>query len=85
MRHDVVVANISGFIRRETHWQDDPSLLTSDYPLLDSGLIDSVTIVKLVVYLEKNFGTVIRDEDLLPENFADIDAVAKLIGERRGG
>ncbi|MBF6064441.1 acyl carrier protein [Nocardia terpenica] len=84
MQQETIVAGVSDFIRREARWQADPSLLTSDYPLLDSGVIDSVTLLKMVAYLQKSFGIVVRDEDLLPENFADIDAVVRFVGECQG-
>ncbi|QIS19124.1 acyl carrier protein [Nocardia terpenica] len=84
MQQETIAAGVSDFIRREARWQADPSLLTSDYPLLDSGVIDSVTLLKMVAYLQKSFGIVVRDEDLLPENFADIDSVVRFVGECQG-
>jgi acyl carrier protein len=58
--------------------------IADDYPLLDSGLIDSVGLFELVSHLEQECGVKIEDEELVPENFRTInDIVAFLNGKRR--
>jgi len=51
--------------------------------LIDTGLIDSVGILKLVTFIDTQFGVHISDDDLVPENFDRVDAIVKLIGERK--
>ena len=41
-------------------------------PLLKNGLIDSLGILEVVTFLEKEFGIAISDEELLPENFESV-------------
>jgi len=48
--------------------------------LLAAGLLDSMSITQIVVFLEDQFGTDIKDEDLIAENFSSIDAMAALVG-----
>jgi acyl carrier protein len=53
--------------------------LRDDTPLLELGVIDSMGIVFLTTFLEKQLGTVVPPEDLTPENFANITALATLV------
>lgn len=43
--------------------------------LLQGGLIDSLGILEVVSFLERQFGIVVDDEELTPEHFKSIDAL----------
>ena len=57
--------------------------LTHDLSLLESGIVDSLGVLDLVGFVEERFGIVAQDEDLVPENFDSIDALARYVRERR--
>lgn len=44
------------------------------------GMLDSFDIVSLVDAIEENFGVAIAGADIVPENFATIEAIEKIIG-----
>jgi len=50
-----------------------------DENLLDSGILDSLGIMKLLEYLERTFSISVDEEDLLPENFESINAIILLL------
>jgi acyl carrier protein len=52
--------------------------------LLDSGLLDSMGITQTVTFLEESFEIEVEDEDLVPENFRSIEAIAAFAGRRAG-
>ena len=76
---------INDYISREL--VQDPALLplADDAPLLDSGILDSLTLLRLVVFLEKRFGITMGDADLLPENFASVNAICAYLRAREPG
>ena len=43
--------------------------------LLEAGVIDSMTMVDLIVHLEKRYGINIDEDDMTPENFDSIEAI----------
>lgn len=47
--------------------------------LIENGIIDSLGIMKLIVYLEKEFDVKITDAELTPENFENIETVSRLV------
>jgi acyl carrier protein len=49
---------------------------------LETGLLDSLGILDLVHFLEEEFSIHVADEELLPENFQSLDAVAAFVEKR---
>jgi acyl carrier protein len=47
--------------------------------LLESGLIDSQGVLEVVAFIEREFSTIVDDEELSPENFQTIDRIAAFI------
>jgi len=76
---------ISDYISREL--VPDPALLplSNDTLLLDSGILDSLSLLRLVVFLEEQFGITLGDADLLPENFASVNAICAYLRAREPG
>ena len=73
---------INDYISREL--VQDPALLplANDTSLLDSGILDSLSLLRLVVFLEERFGVTMGDGDLLPENFASVDTICAYLRAR---
>ena len=53
--------------------------LGDDDSLLDAQLIDSLGILELVQFLEQTFTIEVTDDDLTPENFDSITALARFV------
>ena len=62
--------------RRES---SNDQTLTDNEPLLTSGFLDSIAIVKLLTYIEQEFDVEISDADFDPDNFETIDTIVTLI------
>jgi acyl carrier protein len=73
---------INDYISREL--VQDPALLplADQTSLLESGILDSLSLLRLVVFLEERFGITVGDTDLLPENFASVDAICAYLRAR---
>jgi len=53
--------------------------ITEATPLLETGVIDSLGVLDLVSFIEKDFNIHIADDDLTPENFSTIRSISQLI------
>jgi acyl carrier protein len=51
--------------------------------LFELGVIDSLAVVKTIAYCEEQFEIEIPDEELIPENFLTVHAIADLIERLR--
>lgn len=47
--------------------------------LLAQGVVDSLGIVKLTLFLQERFPIRISDEDIVPENFRDIESLSRFV------
>jgi acyl carrier protein len=47
--------------------------------LIESGLIDSLALVELLVAIEREFGVSFELEELEPDNFRSVSRIAELI------
>ena len=64
------------------------ALLQENYPeidfespadLYDDGILDSLTLVGVISALSAEFNLEIPYEDIIPENFNSVDAIAELV------
>ncbi len=74
---------INEYISREL--VQDPAMLplADEKSLLESGILDSLSLLRLVVFLEERFGITVGDADLLPENFASVNAICAYLRARK--
>lgn len=74
-------ADIVAFLA-ELHPETDFSK-SQDY--VSDGLLDSFDLVSLVAMIEDKFAVFIDALDIVPENFASVDAIAALVRRSGGG
>lgn len=55
--------------------------LTAEDDLLGNGLIDSMGIIKLVGFIEESFNVTIPPEDIIIENFMDVNAIVSYLAK----
>lgn len=53
--------------------------------LLERGVIDSMAVLEIVGHIEQQYGVTVSDDDMMPENFDTIEAIAAFIASRRDG
>jgi acyl carrier protein len=62
----------------------DPSAtaLGGDESLTTSGVLDSMGVLELIMFLEERFGIKVPDEDTLPANLDSIDRIVRYVEGR---
>lgn len=60
-----------------------PFELGDDVSLLDAGVIDSLGVLDILAFLERTFGLRITDDDLKPDNFVSVGAMARFVERKR--
>jgi acyl carrier protein len=76
---------INDYISREI--VQDPAVLplSNDTSLLRGGILDSLSLLRLVVFLQDRFQLTVDETDLLPENFDSVDAICAYLRAREPG
>jgi acyl carrier protein len=75
-----VAARVHEFILAKLLEGEDPANLTETTPLVSTGIIDSVSSLKVGLFLEKTFSIkVTRDEIANPDSMETIASITKLV------
>jgi acyl carrier protein len=76
-------AEIKKFIAKNFLFSDDASVVPDDQSLMSSGTLDSTGILELIMFVEEKFQVKVADEDMLPENFDSVNAIAAYIALKK--
>lgn len=64
-------------------------LFTKNYPyqdtdsFLENGVIDSMNVIELVLFLEQQFGIQVADQEIIPDNFDSIQQLTNFIQSKQ--
>lgn len=58
--------------------------LNNDDKILENGTLDSPSVIKLVLFVEKKYNINIEQDELDIDNFGSINQIVKLIASKRG-
>jgi len=72
--------NLIEFLIENYHIDSDD--FTKDTSLVTSGIIDSMGIIEVVEFLEKNHKVIIEDEDITTENFDSVTNIVNFINSK---
>ena len=64
------------FILEDYLFTDDQDALQDDTSFLDEGILDSMGILEIIVFLEEEFGVAVANDEMIPAN---LDSVANLL------
>jgi len=81
--HSSSVARIRSFIGKKFP-ASRRKILDDALPLLESGIIDSLGVLDVVTFLENEFMIKVSDEELTPDNFANIRSLASFVETKTG-
>jgi acyl carrier protein len=77
-------AVINDYISRELVQDATLLPLSNTTPLLDTGILDSLTLLRLKIFVEERFGIAVDAVDLIPENFASVETICVYLRSRAG-
>jgi acyl carrier protein len=74
-------ARLKEFIRTEVNPDRNLEGLEDDEPLLDSEIIDSLGILKIMSFMDEEFGIDLSAEQIQRENFKSVTSICGLVGK----
>lgn len=70
---------VKAFILQEFLPGEDSAELTDTTPLITGGILDSIATIKLVLFMEEQFGIKVEAHETDPEYLDTLDSITKLI------
>jgi len=79
-----IIKDLERFLINEIAVNLDKKSLTPDEDLLEKGIIDSLGIMKLILFMEETFGIAVADDEIVPENFQTLNNMVKFVEQKKG-
>ena len=55
----------------------------NDASFLENGIIDSMNVLELVMFVEETFGVKVQDSEIIPDNFDSVSKLAAYIAAKK--
>ncbi len=78
-----IKTTVKTFILNEYLPGEDPAALTDDTPLMTTGILDSIAVVKMVTFLENQFGITIKPHESVVENMNTLSDIVRLVMSKK--
>jgi acyl carrier protein len=79
---EAISASIRDFLLRELLTGEDRRELTERTPLITGGILDSISTLKLVIFLEGHFGITIEAHEACIDHLDTIEQIGALVAAR---
>ncbi|MFL1429442.1 MULTISPECIES: acyl carrier protein [unclassified Nocardiopsis] len=83
--HADVVELLVEHLRDNLKEEEQARNLTGSSPLPQWGALDSLNMVRLIVFIRDRLGVELGQADLKADHFATLDSIAELVVSRRAG
>jgi acyl carrier protein len=83
MNPEHIKTTIKTFILNEYLPGEDPAALTDVTPLMTTGILDSIAVLKVVTFLEKEFSIVLQPHEAVVENLNTLSDMARLVMSKK--
>ena len=83
MDQETIKATVKNFILNEFLPGEDPAALTDTTALVTTGILDSIAVLKVVTFLENQFGITIEPHEAVVENLNTLSDIARLVMSKK--
>jgi acyl carrier protein len=77
-----IKSNVKEYIIKEFMYDANIVDLDDDFLLMENGIVDSLKVLRLIIFLEKQYNFMIKPEEMIIDHFETIDTIADLIQGR---
>ena len=74
---------IRDYITLNLLFSSDGYQYSDDTSFLEEGIVDSQGVMELVMFVEEEFGVLVEDADIIPDNFDSISQLAAYIHRKK--
>lgn len=82
---DEISSQIKQFILTDIGAELNISDIAEDEPLMESGIVDSLGVLKILGFLDESLGLDLSSEEVKLENFRTIVTIREMVKRQSGG
>ncbi len=75
---------IREYLTEEVLFSDDSIEYSNDDSLLEAGVVDSVAVMEMILFVEETFNVEVADQEITPDNFDSVNRLANFIRSKMG-
>ena len=83
MNEQEIKSALKTYILNEFLPGEDPAALTDSTPLMTTGILDSIAVLKAVTFLENQFGIVVQPHEAVVDNLNTLSDMARLVMSKK--
>ncbi len=83
MNEPEIKATAKAFLLKEFLPGEDPAALTDTTGLVTTGILDSIAVLKVVAFLENQFGITIGPQEAVVENLNTLPDIARMVMSKK--
>jgi acyl carrier protein len=78
-----IITRVRSFVQENLMYMRSNCQLVDDDPLFDKGVIDSMSIMEMISFVEREFGVNAREEEISDANFGSLAGIARFVSEKQ--
>jgi len=83
MNPEDIKSAVKKFILNEYLPGEDPAALTGTTPLVTTGILDSIAVLKVVSFLENQFDILIQPHEAVVENLNTLSDIERFVAAKK--
>lgn len=80
-----IIARVRDYVHENFLYMHSNFELGDDDRLLERGVIDSMSIVEMISFIESEFGIRASEEEVSDANFGSLSGIARFVSAKRSG
>jgi len=78
-----IESKIAGYIAENILFSRKGYPYANDASFLENGIIDSMNVLELVMFVEEKFKVHVDDSEIVPDNFDSVTKLAEFISQKK--
>jgi acyl carrier protein len=78
-----IIMRVRGFVEENFLYMHSNFQLGDDDRLLEKGVIDSMSIVEMIAFIEREFGVNAMEEEISEANFGSLAGIGRFVTEKQ--
>lgn len=80
-----IETKIRRFILENFLFTDDQNALANEDSFLERGIVDSTGIMEVITFIEEEYGFMVQNEEMVPENLDSVESLVSYVGSKLSG
>jgi acyl carrier protein len=77
-----IISTVEHFLVDQIMMGEKGTRIDPQVSLFDTGVVDSLSLLRLINFLEEQYGIVVEDEEVVPANFDTLNIIESFVARK---